>query len=238
MLDELVRRNTAIEAWEQSGTTGASAKSIVAHLASRGTQNGAYPLDEGDFGRCEHLLDKVPMLREDFALMKDVNAYWAALVDRWDYIIGSVDKTSAIKSTIEPIQKADPSHIQVSKNSFMRIGKNNSSTTVEAMKERTEELRQQKGKPPMKHDPDFSNAQEGTYRVAADELRSFIERVERLDVEKKDIADSQKEVFAEAKSRGYDTKVMRKLITMRKKDPQEIAEEEAVLDLYREALGM
>jgi len=90
----------------------------------------------------------------------------------------------------------------------------------------------------MKHDPDFSNAQEGTYRVAADELRSFIERVERLDAEKKDIADSQKEVFAEAKSRGYDTKVMRKLITMRKKDPQEIAEEEAVLDLYREALGM
>lgn len=78
----------------------------------------------------------------------------------------------------------------------------------------------------------------GTYRVAADELRSFIERIERLDAEKKDIADQQKEVMAEAKSRGYDTKIMRKLVTMRKKDPQEISEEEAVLELYREALGM
>jgi len=78
----------------------------------------------------------------------------------------------------------------------------------------------------------------GTYRVAADELRSFIERIERLDAEKKDIAELQKEVMAEAKSRGYDTKVMRKLVTMRKKDPQEISEEEAVLELYREALGM
>ncbi len=78
----------------------------------------------------------------------------------------------------------------------------------------------------------------GSYRVAADELRSFIERVERLDAEKKDIADQQKEVMAEAKSRGYDTKIMRKLVTMRKKDPQEISEEEAILELYREALGM
>lgn len=78
----------------------------------------------------------------------------------------------------------------------------------------------------------------GSYRVAADELRAFIERIERLDAEKKDIADQQKEVMAEAKSLGYDTKVMRKLVMMRKKDPQEISEEEAVLELYREALGM
>jgi uncharacterized protein (UPF0335 family) len=78
----------------------------------------------------------------------------------------------------------------------------------------------------------------GTYRVAADELRSFIERIERLDAEKKDLAELQKEVMAEAKSRGYDTKIMRKLVAMRKKDPQEISEEEAILELYREALGM
>jgi len=78
----------------------------------------------------------------------------------------------------------------------------------------------------------------GSYRVAADELRSFIERIERLDAEKKDIADQQKEVLAEAKSSGYDTKIMRKLVTMRKKDQQEISEEEAILELYREALGM
>ncbi len=77
-----------------------------------------------------------------------------------------------------------------------------------------------------------------SYRVTADELRQFIERYERLETEKKDIADQQKEVMAEAKSRGYDTRVMRKLIAMRKRDREELAEEEAVLELYKEALGM
>jgi uncharacterized protein (UPF0335 family) len=79
---------------------------------------------------------------------------------------------------------------------------------------------------------------EATQRVAASELRQFIERFERLESEKKDIADQQKEVMAEAKARGYDTRVMRKLIALRKRDRDEIAEEEAVLDLYKQALGM
>ena len=77
-----------------------------------------------------------------------------------------------------------------------------------------------------------------TYRVAADELRQFIERFERLEAEKKDIADQQKEVMAEAKGRGYDTKVLRKVVALRKRDSADIAEEEAVLDLYKQALGM
>ena len=77
-----------------------------------------------------------------------------------------------------------------------------------------------------------------SYRVTADELRQFIERVERLEMEKKDIADQIKEVMAEAKGRGYDTKVMRKVIALRKRDKDDIAEEEAVLDMYKEALGM
>ena len=77
-----------------------------------------------------------------------------------------------------------------------------------------------------------------TYRVTADELRQFIERYERLEAEKKDIADQQKEVMAEAKARGYDTKVMRKVIALRKRDSDEIAEEEAVLEMYKQALGM
>jgi uncharacterized protein (UPF0335 family) len=79
---------------------------------------------------------------------------------------------------------------------------------------------------------------ESSTRVAAGELRAFIERIERLDAEKKDLADQQKEVFAEAKGRGYDTKIIRKVISLRKKDPAEISEEEAILDLYKQALGM
>ena len=79
---------------------------------------------------------------------------------------------------------------------------------------------------------------DASYRVTADELRAFIERVERLDAEKKDLAEQQKEVMAEAKGRGYDTKVMRKIIALRKRDSNDIAEEEAVMDMYKEALGM
>ena len=76
------------------------------------------------------------------------------------------------------------------------------------------------------------------YDVTAEELRQFIERFEHLDAEKKDIADQQKEVMAEAKGRGYDIKVIRKIIALRKRKPDDIAEEEAVMDLYKAALGM
>lgn len=76
------------------------------------------------------------------------------------------------------------------------------------------------------------------YNVTADELRQFIERFEQLESEKKDVTEQQKELMAEAKGRGYDTKVMRKVIALRKRKPDEIAEENAVMDLYLSALGM
>ena len=79
---------------------------------------------------------------------------------------------------------------------------------------------------------------DSSYRVTADELRQFVERYERLEIEKKDIADQQKEIMAEAKGRGYDTKVLHKIVALRKRDVNDIAEEEAVLAMYNEALGM
>ncbi len=82
------------------------------------------------------------------------------------------------------------------------------------------------------------SAVDANYRVTADELRQFVERFERLEIEKKDIADQQKEVMAEAKGRGYDVKVMRKIISLRKRDRDDIAEEEAILEMYKEALNM
>jgi uncharacterized protein (UPF0335 family) len=84
----------------------------------------------------------------------------------------------------------------------------------------------------------MTDESDANYRVTANELRQFIERFERLEAEKKDIADQQKEVMSEAKSRGYDTKVIRKVIALRKRDKDDIAEEEAVLEMYKEALGM
>ena len=82
------------------------------------------------------------------------------------------------------------------------------------------------------------NDQTDTYSVTADELRQFIERAETLAAEKRDIAEQEKELFAEAKGRGNDTKVMRKVIALRKRKPDDIAEEEAVLEMYKAALGM
>jgi uncharacterized protein (UPF0335 family) len=74
--------------------------------------------------------------------------------------------------------------------------------------------------------------------VTADELRQFIERYEQLEAEKKDVAENQKELMAEAKGRGYDTKILRKIVALRKRTADDIAEEESILELYKSALGM
>lgn len=84
----------------------------------------------------------------------------------------------------------------------------------------------------------MSDAVIDTQAVAGEGLRQFIERYERLEAEKKDITEGQKEVMAEAKGRGYDTKILRKVIALRKRDKDDIAEEEAVLEMYKAALGM
>ena len=76
------------------------------------------------------------------------------------------------------------------------------------------------------------------YNVTADELRQFVEQFEHLEAEKKDIAEQQKDIMSEAKARGYDTKVIRKVIALRKRKPDEIAEEEAIMEMYKAALGM
>ena len=70
----------------------------------------------------------------------------------------------------------------------------------------------------------------------AAELRAFIERIERLEAEKQDASDGQKEVYAEAKGRGYDTKIIRKVIARRKRDRADLAEEAAILKVYEAAL--
>ncbi|QCE32215.1 DUF2312 domain-containing protein [Acetobacteraceae bacterium] len=74
--------------------------------------------------------------------------------------------------------------------------------------------------------------------VAADRLRSIIERVERLEEEKKSLSEDIKDIFSEAKSEGFDVKVIRTIIRMRKQPPAEVEEQENLLDLYRHALGM
>jgi uncharacterized protein (UPF0335 family) len=85
----------------------------------------------------------------------------------------------------------------------------------------------------MTDDPDFSAT-----TVSAGQLRAIVERIERLEEEKKAVADQIKEVFAEAKGNGFDVKTIRKIISLRRKDPDERSEEDAMLELYMHALGM
>ena len=77
---------------------------------------------------------------------------------------------------------------------------------------------------------------EGT--IAVDQLRLFIERIERLEEEKKGIADDIRDVYAEAKAVGYDAKIMRQIVRLRKMKPDDRAERDALLDTYRCALGL
>uniref|UniRef100_A0A7C1SHE7 UPF0335 protein ENP70_06810 n=1 Tax=Agrobacterium albertimagni TaxID=147266 RepID=A0A7C1SHE7_9HYPH len=76
------------------------------------------------------------------------------------------------------------------------------------------------------------------HTVARDQLRAFVERIERLEEEKKTIADDISDVYGEAKAMGFDSKILKKVIALRKKDDQERMEEDLVLDTYLHALGM
>lgn len=77
-----------------------------------------------------------------------------------------------------------------------------------------------------------------TYNVTADELRQFIEQIEQLESEKAETAEQIRDTYAESKARGYDQKALKAIVALRKKDQNEAAEEQAVLDLYKSALGM
>jgi len=77
-----------------------------------------------------------------------------------------------------------------------------------------------------------------TAGVTADQLRSFVERIERLEEEKKALAEDIKEVYAEAKSEGFDTKIMRQVIRIRKMNEADLQEQEELIDVYKRALGM
>ena len=77
-----------------------------------------------------------------------------------------------------------------------------------------------------------------TEPLPGEEIRQFIERYESLEAQKKDLGEEMKEVMAEAKGRGYDVKILKKIIAIRKRDKDDIAEEEAILALYKQALGM
>ena len=93
----------------------------------------------------------------------------------------------------------------------------------------------------VKQDNDISDAKVGDAKVggiAADRLRSLIERIERLEEERKALGSDIRDIYAEAKSAGFDVKVMRQLIRIRKQEPKDVEEQESLLDVYRRALGM
>lgn len=95
-----------------------------------------------------------------------------------------------------------------------------------------------RGKIPMKNTPADNAVTDKTYADTGDELRQFIERYEQLNAEKADVSERQKDLMAEAKGRGFDTKVMKMVVALRRRNADDIAEEQAVLDLYLHCLGM
>lgn len=84
----------------------------------------------------------------------------------------------------------------------------------------------------------MSDITETTQTVAAGQLRAFIERIERMEEDRRAVIEDIKEIYSEAKANGFDAKVMREIIRLRRKDAAEREEEDAMLDLYMSALGM
>jgi uncharacterized protein (UPF0335 family) len=76
------------------------------------------------------------------------------------------------------------------------------------------------------------------YAITADELTAFVERIEHQNARIKDETEARKEIFAEAKGRGYEPKYIRAIVQLRKRRPEEVAEEEAMMEVYRKALGL
>jgi uncharacterized protein (UPF0335 family) len=107
--------------------------------------------------------------------------------------------------------------------------------TVHLSREQVEAMTKRKPDPAA---PEFESVNNHNYAVSSDELRQFIERAEQLASEKRDLTEQEKDLFAEAKGRGYDTKVMRKVIALRRRKPDDLAEEQAVPEMYKQALGM
>lgn len=82
------------------------------------------------------------------------------------------------------------------------------------------------------------STEEKPSNIAGERLRSIIERIERLEEERKALANDIKDIFSEAKSAGFDVKVIRQLLRIRKQEPAEVEEQETLLDIYRRAIGM
>lgn len=104
---------------------GASAQSIWAHLVEgAGPQNGDYPRDSGDFGRCLAFADANPEIYRNLHRMAEVNAYWSAVWDHWDELcrIDNDGRDKLLKAILSPIQRADPSHVQIGTGVSLRAG--------------------------------------------------------------------------------------------------------------------
>lgn len=86
-------------------------------------------------------------------------------------------------------------------------------------------------------EPGIGHNSEGA-QTAPEKIRAFVERIERLEAEKKTFADDIKDVYAEAKGTGFDTKALRRLVALRRKDKDELAEQQAILETYLHAMGM
>jgi uncharacterized protein (UPF0335 family) len=89
-----------------------------------------------------------------------------------------------------------------------------------------------------KEDPDFDAMGDNAHKAAAEQIRAFVERYETLENEKQQVADHQKEVLAEAKGNGFNVKALRRIIGERKRNQDDLAEEQAMVELYKSALGM
>jgi uncharacterized protein (UPF0335 family) len=224
------KKKISIEAradeWLDSGNVGASSRCIYQFMRFGGVESCHYPHDAADFGRCLELLKQVPEWETRLGEMAELPGHNGKI---WEMIAVNYFELKEIYlqdqgtfnefywKLLHPIEKK-------SGNVFnLEGGKVSMGVSF-----KTENIG---------HNAATESAQE-VGGVAGERLRSFIERVERLDEEKAAIGEDIKEVFSEAKAVGFDVKTMRKIIKLRKMDTEKRREEDELLDLYMAAIGM
>lgn len=243
--------------WMAEGDKGVSSKTMwhffmakdYARPARPLSENG-YPGDSSDFGRCLALLTYVPEWEERISELSELQgldgATWYALGQHWEelkslYHTNKQACTALLKQFLAPIEKASGEIAPLGPNAHIRVRKG-SGPIAEAILAKAngasdEEVveKVKAARAGMGHN---SGEAEGVDKATQARLKSIIDRVERLEEEKSGLAEDIKEIFGEAKATGFDVKVIRQIIRLRKIDLDKRREAEMLLETYKCAIGM
>lgn len=228
------KNDTRLVKWTSRESFGSSARTMLNFLGMEITMEPSYPHDSSDFGRCLKVLQDFPeweaRLPEMYKLPGVAGEVWAALAPMWGTLKGLYMQDAnlcsrAIKAIIAPLEAESGQVIPVGKNAKIIL------PCALVSEKSADHEKASVG-------PQHGKNDEKPADVSGRRIKSYLERIERLEEEKKGMADDIKDIYAEAKGTGFDPSILRKMIRLRKMDIEKRREEDALLELYMAAIGM